>query len=830
MGGQLLLQMTHFFAIMLWVAASLAVLAGMPQLAIAIVVVIVVNGVFAFAQEYRADQAAQRLRELVPRRVLVRRDDSESIVEAEDVVTGDVVLLEAGDRVPADVEVLNCAELAVDESMLTGESVSRYVDIGATEYAGTFVVGGRAEVVVRATGSRTRLADIATLTAEAHRSPTPLALSLHQVVVVVARIAMTVGAAFFGIALLLGTSPTDGFLLALGVTVALVPEGLLPTVTLSLARAAQWMAARHALVKRLDSVETLGSTTFICTDKTGTLTQNLMAAVSVWTPQGAAGIHGSGYEPTGSIDCPPSVMAGVRAVALSAARASTGRAVLRAGSWSAVGDPTDVAMDVLARRCGIDVEELDRTDPPTQHFPFDARRRSVSTVAGGELHVKGSPEQVLARCVGVDHDAVHAQALLLGTRGWRVIAVASADQPDLSATADEAERGLKLLGLVALEDPTRPGVEDAVTRCRLAGIKLALLTGDAASTATAVAIRIGLCGPEPMVVESAQLPVDDAALGKLLDHDGVVIARVTPGDKLRVARALQSRGHVVAMTGDGVNDAPALREANVGIAMGEGGSDVARKAADMVLLDDNFATIVTAVELGRATFANIRRFLTYHLTDNVAELAPFAVWAISAGQYPLTLTVLQVLAIDIGTDLLPAVALGAEPPSSRILDKTPRSGVLIDRKVLRRALIVLGPVEAAFAMLAGWTVLVTAGWSPGETPPTAVLASASGATFAAVVLGQVANAFACRSETVSALRTDPRTNRLLLGAVAVELVLLAICVVGPVAALLGAAVPSTAGWLVAAMTGPAVLGADAVAKALGARRRRSGEGGHAVAP
>jgi magnesium-transporting ATPase (P-type) len=351
-----------------------------------------------------------------------------------------------------------------------------------------------------------------------------------------------------------------------------------------------------------------------------------------------------------------------------------------------------------------------------------------------------------------------------------------------------------------------------------------MITGDHPATARAIARAVGLLGPDELVLEGHNLPGDDAALGELLDRDGVVVSRVTPEDKLRIARALRARGHVVAMTGDGVNDGPALQAADIGVAMGRSGTDVAREAADLVLLDDNFATIVAAIEQGRATFANIRRFLTYHLTDNVAELTPFVVWALTGGHFPLAIGVLQVLALDIGTDLLPALALGAEPPSKDALREPPRrERHLFDRALLGRAFGVLGPVEALVEMTAFVAVLAVAGWRPGSPlPGTGTLFAASGAAFGAVVLGQMANAFACRSTSRPPWALDRGANRLLLGAVAVELaLLLAFVYLPPLATLLGQAPPAAIGWAIAVCAAPAVLAADAAHKRLKARSRQA---------
>ncbi|MBB5801204.1 magnesium-transporting ATPase (P-type) [Saccharothrix ecbatanensis] len=790
-------QFAHFFAILLWVAAALAYIAGMPALSVAIALVVVLNGVFAFAQEYRADRAAQRLRDLMPTRATVRRDGKPKVVDAADLVVGDEVLLQGGDRVCADARVAQAAALAVDESMLSGESVPVHPAAGDVVRAGTYVTEGEATVVVTATGSHTQLAGIASLTRHAVRPKSPLALRLHRVVTVVGLIAVAVGVAFYGVAMLLGLDPAEGFLFAVGVTVALVPEGLLPTVTLSLARAAQEMARRNALVRRLDAVETLGATTFICTDKTGTLTRNEMSAVRVWTPKGEVVVDGQGYAPTARVTGEPDALYAVRTLAISAVRCSpTAHVGHRDDRWLPVGDPMEVALHVLAARVGADT-----ATPEATRFPFDPRRRRSSVVDGGGVHVTGAPDAVLPLCAPAPgaHEAIDA----LGVQGLRVLAVAW--RPGTATGWEDAERDLVLLGLVALQDPPRDDVADSIALCRKAGIKLAMVTGDHPATARAIAAQVGLLGPDRLVVEGKDLPADDTALGELLDHDGVVVARVTPEDKLRIAQALQHRGHVVAMTGDGVNDGPALRAADIGVTMGASGTDVAREAADLVLLDDHFGTIVGAVELGRATFANIRRFLTYHLTDNVAELTPFVFWALSGGSYPLALSVLQVLALDIGTDLLPALALGAEKPNPRTMVGPARTGSLIDRPVLVRAFGVLGPAEALAAMAAFTLVLLAGGWD--LTDPV-LLATASGTAFTAIVLGQLANAFACRSAT-----TPVKTllgNRLLIGAVLFELAVLAVFLfVPPLPDLLGGRAPTPLGWALAAMTIPVVLLVDA---------------------
>ena len=391
---QLLAQWTHFFAVLLWVASALAAVAGMPQLAVAIAVVVLINGVFAFVQEHRAERAADRLQDLLPTRVTVRRDGELEIVDATDLVRGDLLVLGAGDLISADAEIVDANGLAVDTSTMTGESVPDHPSTGGRLLAGTFVVEGEAEAVVTAIGAATELAAIAELTQRPSHRPTPLAIELHRLVRTVALIAVGVGIGFFAIALLVGMPATDGFLFGVGVMVALVPEGLLPTVTLSLAVGAQRMAHRHALVRRLDAVETLGATTFICTDKTGTLTRNEMSVVAIWTPLGETVIPGvAGYDPSEPVGAAVGDAAGP--VADVARRCSDGRVASDDGvRWHAVGDPMEAAIDVLARRCDVLVSTPDRP----RRFPFDPRRRRMSVLQGADLYVKGAPDSVIPRC------------------------------------------------------------------------------------------------------------------------------------------------------------------------------------------------------------------------------------------------------------------------------------------------------------------------------------------------------------------------------------------------------------------------------------------------
>lgn len=873
---RLLEQVLHFFALLLWVAAALALVGGMPALAAAIAAVVVVNGLFAFVQEHRAERAAAQLRDLLPVSAVVLRDGREQHVTADLIVPGDLLLLAAGDRVTADARCLDAQGAVVDTSMLTGESVPQPVETGEEVAAGCFLVQGRATTLVLRTGERTRLAQIAHLTQQ-RRPRTPLERDIEALVRRIGIIAAAVGIGFFVLMLALGVPATDGFIFGVGVTVALVPEGLLPTVTLSLAIGAQRMAGERALVRRLESVETLGATTFICTDKTGTLTENRMNVVAVWTPGGSAEIAGIGYAPDATVTY--SSATAREPVTRAAQAASLASARVEQVDGRPAGDPMEVAIWTLVARLGSRASRhttphgtalptADPGAPPVgtpedfgagEFLPFDTHRRLSAAVLPDRVVVKGAPEVVLAAADAGESARGALDAML--TRGLRVLAVAQCARPDPagngSPAADDTSRSispggngspagngsrtgtsaggppdlgallsepLDLLGLIGYHDPPRDGVPEAIAECRRAGIRLAMITGDHPATAGSIARQIGLALPESPVLVASELPDDPQVLGAVVDRDGVVLARATPEDKLRITQALQARGHVVAMTGDGVNDAPALTLADIGVAMGASGTQVAREAADLVLLDDHFATIVAAVRQGRETFLNVRRFLTYHLTDNVAELAPFVLWALSGGRFPLALGVMQILALDLGTDTLPATALGAERSAGRVLDRPPVRGHLLDRSVAWRAFGVLGPAEALTSLAVFTLGLVLAGWRPGGAGPDAgAVASASGGAFLTVVVMQMANALACRSSSRPVWRMDLLGNRFLLIAIATSAAFALVCLAVPaIGRLLGQGWPPVATLPLIAAAPLILVVVDGAWKRVAHRPRRAG--------
>jgi len=781
-----LANVVQLLALLLWAGAGLALLAGMPELTAAIVVVILVNAVFSHLQESRAAQAVAALRRMLPQRVRVRRDGATTEIASEEVVPGDVLLLEPGDRVAADAELVTARDLRIDESALTGESVP--VAPQREVLAGTYVTAGTAEAVVTRTGMATRFGRIATLAQQAPHERTPLEHELDHLTRIVALLAVSIGVVFFVVAGFAGMGVTDRFVFAIGVTVALVPEGLLPTVTLSLALATQRMARRNALVRHLSSVETLGETTVICTDKTGTLTENQMTVARVWTPDRELAVEGAGYEPFGRFRADGAVVDPRPLAELLRAGMLCNDARLIHGDrgWAAIGDPTEAALVVLGEKGGLRHEQEAARAPRLFELPFSSERKRMTSVhlAGDRriAYVKGAVEVVLPRTTAGNavRDAALAAAHAMEHDALRVLAIARRVLPDgVGEDADAIERDLELLGLVGMIDPPRPEVPEAVRRCRRAGIRLIMVTGDSGRTAEAIARRIGLVdGDVQVITGDALAAMDDEELRRRLGERDVIFARIDPEQKLRLAQLLRDEGEVVAMTGDGVNDAPALRHADIGVAMGRGGTEVAKEAADLVLIDDNFASVVAAIEEGRAVYDNIRRFAGYHFCSNVGQLVPFLVWGISGGAVPLPLVVMQVLAIDLGTDQIPAMGLGTERPEPGTMARPPRprGEHLLNRATLGRVFGWIGPLEGLAAMASFVFAFWLAGWRPWEAlPDTGTLyREATTMTMAAIVMAQVGAGLAWRTDRLPLRRVGWLGNRLLLAGIAVEIAMVAL--------------------------------------------------------
>ena len=811
-------EFTHFFAVILWVAAALAFLAevrdpgsGMWQLGVAILAVIVVNGVFSFFQEYRAERAIAALRQLLPSIVNVRRDGEVLALAAELLVPGDLVLLEEGASVPADCRLVHASGLRVNLSTITGESLakSRTAD-SANEgnplnaknvlLAGTSLVSGQARAVVYATGMRTEFGRIAHLTQTVGEAGSPLQREIARLSRLIAVLASALGMAVFGIGVAMGLPLWQSATFAIGIIVANVPEGLLPTVTLSLAMATQRMAKRNALVRHLPSVETLGSTTVVCSDKTGTLTQGRMTVKQVYV--GRLG------EATGDLAGLVDDLHLLR----NARQCHNLKRGRRNGAESWLGDPMEVAL-VEFGGSGNDLGP----DAKVDEIPFDSDRRRMSVVVEHEgrrwLYCKGAPEVVLALCdrievggVQVPLDEPRRQQVTLAQdrmaeQGLRVLGFAFRE---LQQGEAPDETGLALSGLVGLHDPPRPEVPEAIQRCRTAGIKVIMVTGDHPHTAVAIGREIGLVtSVEPVVIHGDALRrMTSAQLQIALDSPEILFTRVTAEQKLLVVQGLKGKGHIVAVTGDGVNDAPALKSAHIGIAMGITGTDVAKEAADMVLLDDNFASIVGAIEEGRAVYQNIRKFLTYILTSNIPELVPFLAFMLF--RIPLPLTVIQILAVDLGTDMLPALALGAERPHHSLMEQPPRTAGerLLSWPLLARAYLWLGLLQAAAAMTAFFFVLRGGGWTYGEMLGAAdpLYLQATTACLAAIVAAQVVNVFACRHSEQSVFRLGFLSNPLLLVGIGVEIAMLLLFVYTPIGnAFLGTAPLEAPHWILIAV-------------------------------
>lgn len=932
-------QLTHFMALLLWVAGILAFISHTPALGWAIWAVILINALFSFWQEFRAERALAALKNVLPNLVRVYRGGELVQLPARELVRGDVVQLEEGDRIPADARLVTAESLYLDISVLTGESLpvarnaypvrqrvalpvrggqplerpgeqpqvekANPAEISNLVLAGATVASGRGLAVVYATGTHTEFGQVARITTEVVREPSTLEVQVNHIVRVITAIALSMGVLIFALtSLLVGMEIKESFIFAIGIIVALVPEGLLPTVTLSLAMGVQRMVRRNALVRRLSAVETLSAVNVICTDKTGTLTKNEMTVRHLWLPPlpedasleqsisgdslkddnegilpGQIRITGAGYDPTvGQVHLPPHspLTWKVNLLLTGAALCSNARLThLTAPSrWQEIGDPTEAALIVAAAKAGLNVEVLQQHYPRQREIPFDSRRRMMTVVLAGRddlwppnlsdslpdasspkadlvAFTKGAPLEVVRHCQGVlrdgtvaplthaDWEQVVAANDHFARQGFRVLGLSirpgSIDLKDMKA--QDLEQGLTFVGLVAMFDPPRPEVPQAIAQCHQAGIRVTMVTGDYGLTAEAIAQQIGLVEPDLATHEPVRVITGDT-LGHLSDaqlqqmvkyRSRLVFARMAPEHKLRLVEAYKATGSVVAVTGDGVNDAPALRSAHIGIAMGLNGTDVAREAADIVLTDDNFATIVGAIEEGRTVYQNIRKFITYILSSNVPELLPFL--AMVALKIPPALVIMQILAIDLGTDMVPALALGAEVAEPGTMTQPPRHKhqPLMDRNLLLRAYGWLGLIEGILGMAAFFWVWSRYGYSlsqiqavaPGlqahiaPAPVVAIYLQSLTLTLAAIVAGQTGNVFACRSEKIPIWRLGWFSNPLIWLGIATEWILIgAIIKLPPLQAIFSTAPLNLGQWAMLLLCPPMVLGLEELRKAL----------------
>ncbi len=796
-------QLANMFAVVLLVAAGLTFLIyflSEPRdtknlmLAFGILGVVVLNALIGFVQEHAAERTAEALQAMVPRRARVLRGGQLAEVPAEDLVPGDVVSLEAGDAVSADARLIEAHALSIEMAALTGESqpvgrASESADRGTVPvqarncvFMGTSVTAGTGKAVVFATGLGTEFGRIYRLTAEVPAEPSPLQRQVTDMARRVAAVAIAAGVLLFALRVLAGSAVALAFVFALGVMVALVPEGLPATLSVSLAIGVRRMARRNALIKRLAAVEALGSTTVICTDKTGTLTKAEMTVQQVFASGRSHTVTGAGYDPAGQVEDPGLVAGVLRAGAL----CCDARLLAPSGDegWRVLGDTTEGAILVAAAKAGLDLAAEAARTPRVGVFPFDPGRKLMTTVhqvgVGYEAYMKGSPQAVLERCThacwggravpleaGLRREIADANDAMAG-QAMRVLAVASKTVGSERVAQEEAEHGLTFLGLVGMSDPPRPEVAAAVRACQRAGITTYMVTGDYGLTAEAIARRVGIVGDGPVrVITGTDLDAtgDEALAALLRPHRQVIFARARPEHKLRIVAALQGLGEIVAVTGDGANDAPALKRAAVGVAMGRGGTDVARAASVMVLLDDSFASIAAAVELGRAVYENIRRFLVYLFSHNLAELAP--ILAATFVGFPLVpLTALQVLAIDLGSDVMPALALGAEGPEPGTMDRPPRPPAehLFNWPVVRRFLFLGGIQSAGVVFAFFWRIHSAHLPYDAFTPDNPVYREAITMTQAGIVVSQFFNSFTVRTGRESVFRAGLLSNPPLIAA------------------------------------------------------------------
>ncbi|MFH0811170.1 MAG: cation-translocating P-type ATPase [Pseudomonadota bacterium] len=792
---RLLSQFSSLLVVSLVIAAVVSALLGEVIDAVVIFAVVLLSGGMGFLQEWRAERAIAALKRMAAPQADVVRDGRHVKVPSAELVPGDVLILQTGDRIPADCRIIEAASLKIDESALTGESAPAgkapdrleredlpLGDRGNMGYMATIITYGRGRGLVVATGMNTEFGHIAKMIQDVPSEKTPLEARLDAIGKGLALIALAacLGGASLGVAK--GYPVLDMFLWGVSLAVAAVPEALPAVVTGALAIGAKRMARRHAVVKRLPAVETLGGVTVICSDKTGTLTRNEMTVRGLWAAQRLYDVSGAGYAPQGDFHSAgatvdPASDAVLRRLAEVGLQCNDATLTQEGSSWRLTGDPTEGALVALARKAGLGAR-----CSRVSEAPFDSERKLMSVVCpeegGYATYTKGAPEAVLARCTHIVIGEGHCQTLSPETRrdvlqtaermagdALRVLGFAfrrTATPPE--STPEEMERELTFVGLQAMMDPPREEAKEAIARCRSAGIKPVMITGDHQTTAAVIARELGLLRQGDEIVSGEDLDrMSDDELERRI-HAIAVHARVSPEHKLRIVNAFKKRGEVVAMTGDGVNDAPALKRADIGVAMGITGTDVTKEAGDMILADDNFATIVAAVEEGRAIYDNIRKYLIFLLSCNIAEIV-ILVGAFFVG-LPLPLIAIQILYVNLSTDGLPALALGVDPPAPGIMTRPPR---LRHEAVFDRRAIILMAVIAAWM---GAVLLSLFAYYLPLDPSGATLLKAQSAMFAGMILFELFNAFNCRSDRQSGFKVGFFGNKWLNAATLWEMGLL----------------------------------------------------------
>lgn len=814
-------HLRDLFGILLLVASVLSYISGNPGLGLIILAVVFVNIFVSMFQESRAEKAMETLKSWMPEYAKVIRDGELKKILVREIVPGDVVMLEEGDRVPADARLIETFDLWTNNVPLTGESEPqpRNTDIIKTVekaylyspnlvFMSTSVAKGKGKAIVYSTGMNTQFGKIASLTQTIREEQSPLQKEIAIMAKYDFIMAVIVGVVFFAASILfLNVDPYTSILFMIGVMVACVPEGLQVTVSSALAINVLKMVKQHVLVKRLSAVQTLGSVTIICTDKTGTITKGEMTVNKIWVRDDVIDVSGLGYSPVGDFTKNGERIKEGQTVSLEKlleiAALCNGAKIDPPNdhnrNWSVIGDPTDGALIVAALKYGMNIEDELVEKPIVDILPFSFERKRMTTVHETRsdfcVYTKGAPRNTLDVCTKVQVGSkvedlneentlwIEARIQEFAAQGLRVIAIAYKKIPKSEYKKDEdIEKDLVFVGLAAMRDPPRAEVKDAVAKAKRAGIKTVIITGDYGPTAQAIAQEVGIVDPEfCQIIRGVDLEnLGDQAIVDEVKKGNVIFARVAPEQKLRIVKVLKDSDEIVAVTGDGANDAPSLKEADIGVAMGASGTDVAREAADIVLLNDSFASIVKAVESGRAIYDNIRKFIVYVFSHNWAELIPYVLYATLG--IPLPLLVVQVLVIDLAIDVIPSLALSREPPEAGIMQEPPRSVKerLFTTRVFARS-IYIGVIIAIGAMIGCLTAWTAGGWHLGMPLPAndPVYIKGVTMTFAGIVVAQVGNVLACRTSKQSIFKTSIKTNKWIFIGIAIQLAILAVLVYVP---------------------------------------------------
>jgi Ca2+-transporting ATPase len=820
-------QFKDLLVIVLISAAAISFIIGSVRDAVVMLIIVFINAIIGFVQEYKVSRILESLKNLIKSPARVMRGGELAEVSQDHLVPGDIVQLEAGDKVPADLRIIESFDLRTEDFALTGESMPQGKQSNAIGkdcvlgdqdnmvFMGTAVSSGSGTGVVVRTGMETEMGRVASMTQSTEEAKSPLERELGSLARWLTITVVIIGAILFAVSLWQGFSFLTSMVLALGIAVALVPQALPAQVTVALSATSKRLAEHSAVVRSLPSVETLGSTSVISTDKTGTLTKNEMTVTALWFNDRHFTMTGGGYEPKGSIvdeDGNPLTQEGIDEIEIMMDAATmASNAEIRApdgehDGWYPVGDPTEAALVTMSTKIGTRSETEDEENPELQEFPFDSERKMMSSVRQfgdrDQLAMKGAPDNVLAisrhiyrdgKAVQIsdkDRDAIKAVNEEFSKKALRVLAIAyrPIEKSGRDYVLEEIERDVTFLGLIGMTDPPREGVGEAIAECHRAGIRTFIMTGDHAVTAQAVGMEIGLSDseqPSPVITGSEMKSMNDGDLVKVMsEEESLIFSRVDPEDKLRIVDLLMKDGEVVAVTGDGVNDAPALRKADIGVAMGKIGTDVAKEASELVLLDDSFPTLVDAVREGRTIYGNLRKTVLASMTTNMAELVVvlLGLAAVALKDWAIPILAIQILAIDLLAEIMPLTFLTFDPPSEKVMTSPPRNlGEHILNKITSLQVIIFGLLIGVLAF--GNYVLFMFRHGTTFTLESAdplLYAKATTITYITIACCQYINILSHRFESASIFNRSFFSNRILLGSIFVSIGLILVVVYTPV--------------------------------------------------